>query len=71
VELASGVARSSGALGQAGLVNPALRALLLQSAPYVNEAVFAQPDVVYESYWPNFARLRHVKRRYDPEDVFC
>ncbi len=58
---------------QAQLTNiyePRLRALLPQSAPYVNEANDALPDVVEASYGPNLSRLRAVKRVYDPDDLF-
>ncbi len=53
-----------------GVVEPTLRALLPQVPPYVNEASVAQPDIVVLSYGPNLARLRDVKRRYYPGDVF-
>jgi FAD/FMN-containing dehydrogenase len=53
--------------------DPALRALAPAGAAYLHEANFRLPrDVLMrESYAPAvLARLRAVKRRYDPDDVF-
>ncbi len=52
------------------VVDPALVALMPGSAPYLNEANYAMPDLLRQSYGPNLERLRQVKQRYDPEDIF-
>jgi hypothetical protein len=50
---------------------PALHSLVPQSVPYVNELWAAAPDLVREASGPNLARLRQVRARWDPHDLFC
>ncbi len=52
------------------VIDPTLRAQLPRSAPYLNEANYAQPDLVAEAFGLNLARLRRVKRKFDPRDLF-
>jgi hypothetical protein len=52
------------------VVGPPLRALASDGAPYLNEANFAELDLVRQTYGPQLARLRRVKQKYDPDDVF-
>ena len=37
---------------------------------YINEADFQQPDFQSVFYGTNYARLRAIKRKYDPRDIF-
>ncbi len=52
------------------VIDPQLTALLPQSAPYLNEAHYAHPDLVHQLFEPNLLWLRVIKRAYDPDDVF-
>jgi hypothetical protein len=52
------------------VVDPALVALVPDSAPFLNEANYAMPDLLRQSYGPNLERLRRIKERFDPDDLF-
>ncbi len=47
-----------------------LLALLPEFAPYFNEANYAMPDVLRQSYGPHLERQRRIIARYDSEDIF-
>lgn len=49
---------------------PQLEAVSPGSGTYLNEADFQQRNWQEEFYGANYERLRDVKRRYDPEDLF-
>ncbi|KAL6720635.1 hypothetical protein ACLMJK_002560 [Lecanora helva] len=49
---------------------PLLEALTPSGGAYLNEADFQQPDFQSTLYGPNYQRLRSIKSRYDPDDMF-
>ncbi|KAL3455908.1 hypothetical protein BJX64DRAFT_271512 [Aspergillus heterothallicus] len=49
---------------------PRLAALAPESGAYLNEADFRQPDFQQAFYGANYDRLRAVKVKYDPNDLF-
>ncbi|KAF9891408.1 hypothetical protein FE257_004264 [Aspergillus nanangensis] len=49
---------------------PALAKLAPDSGAYLNEGDFRQPDFQRVFYGENYARLRRVKAKYDPDDLF-
>ncbi len=48
----------------------ALAALTPGSAPYLNEANYAMPNVLAATYGPHSDKLRRIKARYDPDNLF-
>jgi len=53
-------------------VDAAMTALAAQSSrvTYVNYLSDDRPEAIEAAYGPNYARLRTIKRRYDPDNVF-
>ncbi|KAL4786903.1 hypothetical protein BJX76DRAFT_354715 [Aspergillus varians] len=49
---------------------PRLSALAPESGAYLNEGDFRQPDFQRAFYGRNYERLRRVKAKYDPDDLF-
>lgn len=49
---------------------PQLTALTPGGAAYLNEADFQQPNFPTTFYGKNYAKLRSIKRKYDPKDIF-
>ncbi|KAI4173735.1 MAG: hypothetical protein LQ343_002738 [Gyalolechia ehrenbergii] len=49
---------------------PMLEALTPNGGAYVNEADFQQPDFQKVFYGDNYSRLRAIKAKYDPSDMF-
>ncbi|KAI1354026.1 hypothetical protein F5Y01DRAFT_302953 [Xylaria sp. FL0043] len=49
---------------------PLLERLTPKGAAYLNEADFQQPDFQRTIYGDNYERLRNIKRKYDPYDMF-
>ena len=49
---------------------PALTALAPNGGAYLNEANFQQADWQQSFYGANYARLRSIKKAYDPQDLF-
>ncbi|MCJ1430458.1 hypothetical protein MMC29_008376 [Sticta canariensis] len=49
---------------------PILAALTPGGGTYLNEGDFLEPDWQNVFYGSNYKRLRDIKRKYDPEDVF-
>ncbi|KAI0479900.1 hypothetical protein F4859DRAFT_477683 [Xylaria cf. heliscus] len=49
---------------------PSLEKLTPEGAVYLNEADFQQPDFQKAIYGGHYQRLRDVKRKYDPAEVF-
>lgn len=47
-----------------------LEALTPNGGAYVNEADFQQPDFQKVFYGDNYSRLRAIKAKYDPSDMF-
>ncbi|KAI1393360.1 FAD-binding domain-containing protein [Hypoxylon trugodes] len=47
----------------------ALRGLAPESGAYLNEANIFEPGWQWSFYGPNYARLREIKREYDPEGL--
>ncbi|MCX7622744.1 MAG: BBE domain-containing protein, partial [Thermomicrobium sp.] len=43
----------------------------LPQAVYVNELGDEGSERVRAAYGQNYERLRHLKRRYDPQNLFC
>ncbi len=54
----------------AKVIDPALRALASESAPFPNEANHAMPDLERQLFGPNLERLRRIKKKWDPENVY-
>ncbi|KAL8718944.1 MAG: hypothetical protein Q9225_003988 [Loekoesia sp. 1 TL-2023] len=52
-------------------IDPALQKLTgTGSGVYMNEGDFRQPGFQTQFYGPNYAKLRQIKSRYDPADLF-
>ncbi|KAI5283421.1 hypothetical protein KEM55_001572 [Ascosphaera atra] len=49
---------------------PRIKALAPGSGAYMNEADFNQPDFKSAFYGKNYERLKEIKRKYDPHDIF-
>lgn len=49
---------------------PKLEALAPNSGAYMNEGDFRQPNFQKAFYGRNYHRLRHIKAKYDPNDIF-
>ncbi|KAI9371069.1 hypothetical protein BJX61DRAFT_48856 [Aspergillus egyptiacus] len=49
---------------------PRLSALAPGSGAYLNEADFRQPDFQTAFYGENYGRLREIKAKYDPDELF-
>ncbi|KAI1149475.1 hypothetical protein F4825DRAFT_51698 [Nemania diffusa] len=49
---------------------PTLEKLTPAGAAYLNEADFQQPDFQRTIYGDTYKRLRDIKRKYDPDDIF-
>jgi hypothetical protein len=49
---------------------PRLEKLTPEGGAYLNEADPNQPDFQRVFYGKNYAKLREVKRKYDPFDIF-
>lgn len=49
---------------------PRLAALAPRSGAYMNEGDFRQPDFQRVFYGQNYGRLREIKGKYDPDEVF-
>ncbi|KAJ2983059.1 hypothetical protein NUW58_g6316 [Xylaria curta] len=49
---------------------PSLEKLTPGGAVYLNEADFQQPDFQQAIYGDNYGKLRDIKKKYDPHDVF-
>lgn len=49
---------------------PALRELSPDAGAYMNEGDFRQPDFQQVFYGKNYDRLRQIKAKYDPKDLF-
>lgn len=51
-------------------VVPKLAALTPYGAAYLNEADFRQPNFQQVFYGQNYPKLRLIKKKYDPKDLF-
>ncbi|KAL4863901.1 hypothetical protein BDV12DRAFT_206087 [Aspergillus spectabilis] len=49
---------------------PRLTKLAPESGAYLNEGDFRQPDFQQAFYGDNYGRLRAIKAKYDPDDIF-
>lgn len=49
---------------------PRLAALSPGGGAYLNEADWKQPDWQYVFYGDNYATLKKIKKKYDPDQVF-
>lgn len=49
---------------------PKIEAVTPGSGSYMNEADFQQPNWQSTFYGPNYAKLKSIKKKYDPQDLF-
>ncbi|KAL8878621.1 MAG: hypothetical protein Q9198_003606, partial [Flavoplaca austrocitrina] len=49
---------------------PLLKALAPDSGVYVNEGDWNDPDWQQAFYGPNYAQLKSIKKKYDPNSIF-